>query len=271
MHDTTALAQALDRLLDPLVEVLLRGGMPHKAFSEVAKRAYVRVAEREGGVGGRKQSTSRMAVRTGLTRKEISRLRKLPALQAEETSARYSRASRVVAGWLRDERFLADGEPAVLPLDGDDVSFATLVREFSGDVPARAMLDELMAAGTVERDGDTVRLVERGYLPRRGEAEKLQILGSDVAGLVSTIRRNLDSEPDEAWYQRKVFADNLSVPALPRLRALTAEKGQALLEQLAAWMAEHDLDEHPELEGPGGGRAGIGIYYFEEESEETPS
>ena len=94
---------------------------------------------------------------------------------------------------------------------------------------------------------------------------------SGLAGLVSTIRRNLDTEPDEAWYQRKVFADNLSVPALPRLRALTAEKGQALLEQLAAWMAEHDLDEHPELEGPGGGRAGIGIYYFEEESEETPS
>ena len=270
MDDTDALAQALDRLLDPLVEILLRGGLPHRAFAEVAKRAYVRVAEREGGVSGRKQSTSRIALRTGLTRKEVGRLRKLPELRAEETAARYSRASRVVAGWLRDERFLVDGEPSVLPLEGDEGSFAHLVREYSGDVPARAMLDELLDAGTVERDGTGgVRLMARGYLPRRGEGEKLQILGADVAGLVSTIRRNLDAPADDAWFQRKVFGDNLSRPALAALRTLTAERGQALLEELAVWMADHDLDEHPELEGPGGGRAGIGIYYFEEEPEES--
>ncbi len=269
MQDTAALASALDRLLEPLVEVMLRGGMPHRAFAEVAKRVYVRVAEREGGVAGRKVTTSRMAVRTGLTRKEIGRLRALPAPPAAETAARYSRASRVVAGWLRDERFLEDGAPRVLPFDGGGDDFTALVKEYSGDVPPRAMLDELQRAGTVQvaEDG-AVRLVERGYLPRRGEAEKLQILGTDVAGLVSTIRRNLDAAPDDAWYQRKVFGDNLSVPALPKLRALTAEKGQALLEQLAAWMAEHDLDDHPELDGPGGGRAGIGIYYFEEPSDE---
>ena len=272
MDDTAALAQALDRLLEPLVEVLLRGGMPHKAFAELAKRVYVRVAEREGGVDGRKQTTSRIAVLTGLTRKEVGQLRKLPAPQPTETAQRYNRASRVVAGWLRDERFLADGEPAVLPLEGEGVSFATLVREFSGDVPTRAMLDELLRTNTVALEGEQVTLLERGYLPRRGEADKLQILGTDVAGLIATIRRNLDTETDdEAWYQRKVFADNLAVPALPALRALTAEKGQALLEQLAAWMAEHDLDEHPDLDGPGGGRAGIGIYYFEDVSEETPS
>lgn len=269
MQDTAALVRALDRLLEPLVGVLLRGGMPHRAFSEVAKRAYVRVAEREGGVAGRKVTTSRIAVRTGLTRKEVGRLRAMPSPPAEETARRYSRASRVVVGWLRDERFLDGDAPRILPFDGAEPSFAALVKDYSGDVPPRAMLDELESAGTVRTEDDgRIRLVERGYLPRRGEADKLQILGSDVAGLVSTIRRNLDAEPDDAWFQRKVFADNLSVPALPRLRDLTAEQGQSLLETLARWMVDHDLDEHPELEGPGGGRAGIGIYYFEESGEE---
>lgn len=271
MDDTAALAQALDRLLEPLVEVLLRGGMPHKAFAELAKRVYVRVAENEGGVEGRKQTTSRIAVLTGLTRKEVGQLRKLDAPQATDAAMRYNRASRVVAGWLRDERFLREGEPARLPLEGDDASFGTLVKEYSGDVPTRAMLDELVRTNTVAVEDDHVRLLERGYLPRRGEAEKLQILGTDVAGLITTIRRNLDQEVGEAWFQRKVFGDNLSVPALPALRALTAAKGQALLEELAAWMADHDLDEHPDLDGPGGGRAGIGIYYFEDESKETTS
>ncbi|MDF1701829.1 MAG: DUF6502 family protein [Planctomycetota bacterium] len=269
MQDTAALAQALDQLLEPLVEVLLRGGMPHKAFAELAKGVYVRVAEGEGGVAGRKQSTSRIAVRTGLTRKDVRRLRIGSVPPSAASSERYSRASRVVTGWLRDERFLEGGQPAVLPFDGVEPSFAMLVKGFSGDVPPRAMLDELLSAGTVSVDEEgQVRLVERGYLPRRGEADKLQILGSDVAGLISTIRRNLDAGPEDAWYQRKVFGDNLSVPALAALRRLTAETAQAFLEHIAVWMAEHDLDEHPELEGPGGGRAGIGIYYFEEPSEE---
>lgn len=272
MQDADALTHALDQLLEPLVELMLRGGIPHKAFAEVAKRVYVRVVEREGGIEGRKQTVSRMSVLTGLTRKEVSRVLQEAERPSMQTAERYSRASRVVAGWLRDERFLEAGAPAVLPVDdGSERSFAELVRAFGGDVPSRAMLDELERAGTVAVEGEVVRLVERGYLPKRGEADKLQILGSDVAGLIGTIRRNLDAAPDDAWFQRKVFADNLSVAALPALRRLTAEQGQSLLETLAAWMAEHDCDEHPELEGPSGGRAGIGIYYFEETPEDEPS
>ena len=73
MSENDALIEALDRLLEPLVQILVRNGVPHAAFGEIAKRAYVRVAEREKGIDGRKQTVSRMSVLTGLTRKEISR------------------------------------------------------------------------------------------------------------------------------------------------------------------------------------------------------
>ncbi len=265
MQDAAALTSALDRLLEPLVEVLLRGGVAHRAFAEMAKRAYVRVAEREGGVAGRKQSASRIAVRTGLTRKDVSRVRALPPFEPEQASGRYNRAARVITGWIRDERFQEGGEPAPLAFDSGDASFSVLVKDYSGDVPPRAVLDELERVRAVVRDDDgRVRLVERGYLPRRGEADKLQILGTDVAGLIGTIRHNLDADADETLFQRKVFYDNLSADALPKLRDLTADQGQALLEQLDTWMAAHDHEVHPELEGPAGRRAGIGIYYFEE-------
>jgi hypothetical protein len=241
--------------------------MPHGAFAEIAKRIYVQVAEDEERIAGRKQTVSRMSVLTGLTRKEIARLRKEPDDFEQDTTARHHRAARVITGWIRDERFhAADGEPRALAFDGEGDTFTSLAKAFSGDVPPRAVLDELLRVGAVREsaDGD-VELLERGYLPRKGEAEKLQILGTDVAGLVRTIRHNLDAADEERFFQRKVYYDNLQLQCLPALRDLSADRGQELLELLDRWMSEHDLDANPMAEGPGGKRAGIGIYYFEED------
>lgn len=292
MSASRALSAALERLLQPLVQLMIRNGVAHGAFSEIAKRVYVRVAAAEARISGRKQTVSRMAILTGLTRKEVSRLLKLPAEASEAMADRYNRAARVITGWIRDERFLDEsGNPRPLTLDGVGDTFATLVKSFSGDVPPRAILDELERVGAVRRQADgRLSLEVRGYLPRDGEAEKLQILGTDVAGLISTIRHNLDvgvradavsdaaadddseSEAQEragAFFQRKVFYDNLSVDCLPRLRSLSAEKAQALLELLDRWMAEHDMDGKPDPDGRGGRRAGIGIYYFEESDDRS--
>ena len=137
------------------------------------------------------------------------------------------------------------------------------------------MLDELERVEAVRRDGDErIHLVERAYLPRVGEADKLQILGTDVAGLISTIRHNLDAAPADARFQRKVFYDQLPPGCLPELRALVAEQGQALLERLNEWMAARDYELNPPADGAVPdelGRAGIGIYYFEEKDNEEPS
>lgn len=272
MSESDALIGALDRLLEPLARILVRNGIPHAAFAEIAKQAYVRAAEREEGIDGRKQTVSRMSVLTGLTRKEVARILKLPAEASGETAARYHRASRVITGWIRDERFLDEaGQPRALSIDGAGDTFATLVKAYSGDVPPRAILDELERVGAVARNGPSIRLLERGYLPHAGEADKLQILGTDVAGLVSTIRHNLESQPDTALYQRKVFYDQLPVECLPELRKLAAHEGQALLELLDAWMASRDYELNPPPKGAEAGeigRAGIGVYYFEENENE---
>ena len=69
---------------------------------------------------------------------------------ASDGQARYSRAVRVISGWLHDARFHgASGKPAILPMDGGENSFALLVKEYSGDIPTRAMLTMLEEGGTV--------------------------------------------------------------------------------------------------------------------------
>lgn len=271
LHDT--LGKAIRTLLRPLARILLRNGLPVATLVEYAKQAYVDVAAAEFGVPGRKPSISRVAVITGLTRKDVSRLMKAH----EGISApveRYHRAARALTAWVREEDFQGrDGDPRALAVDGSS-GFAELVRRYAGDVPHRAVLDELIRVGAVERGDDgKLRLLTRAYVPRTGEEDKLAILGNDVADLVESIDHNLTHPPEEAFFQRKVAYDNLVATCLPALRADAAERSQALLEHLDAFMARHDRDANPEAEGPGRHRAVLSIHYLEHpfEEEEEPS
>ena len=266
----TPLSAAVVRLLRPLVRLLLRNGVSFGAFTDLAKSVYVEVASKEFAVPGRKQTDSRISIITGLTRKEVARLKAGTPPDDDAAAEQYNRAARVIGGWLRDGRF-ADkrGRPAALAFDGDDSGFSALVKAYSGDMPPRAVLDELLRVGAVERRKDgRLRLVAPAYVPKGSDAGKLQILGSDVALLIGTIDHNLQAGAQTTHFQRKVAYDNLPAEALPPLRALTAEKAQALLEEFDRHFAQQDRDANPAAAGSGRKHAGVGIYYFEEDAAE---
>ena len=260
------LTAAIARILRPLARILLRNGMSYKTFAEIARSQFVEIARTEFGIKNRTPSVSRIAVITGLTRKEVSRLLKLSVADDTEKFDRYNRASRVVAGWRRDKEFSAHGgKPAVLAIVGPGNSFQQLVRRYSGDVPHRTVLDELLSAGLVKcPDENRVRLMKRAYLPRGDESMKLHILGIDTAYLIETISHNLRQDGIEPMFQRKVLYDNLPDEVLPALRKLSRKSAQALLEKLDTWLSDHDRDVNPQAGGGGRNTAGVGIYYFEE-------
>ena len=259
------IARALARLLTPLVRILLRYGVSYGAFSDLLRQVYVTVAERDFRMPGRKQTTSRIAVLTGLNRKEVARLRRLPDDRPDALDERYNRAARVISGWLRDADFHApDGQPADLEFDAPD-GFTGLVHRYSGDMPVRAIRDELERAGAIERlDDGRVRLARHGYIPAREETEKLRILGTDTRDLIETIDHNLESAPDAARYQRKVTYDNVPVEYAEAFRALAARRSQELLEELDRWLAERDRDEHPDIPGTGQVRLGLAVHQIEQ-------
>jgi hypothetical protein len=262
-----ALAQAVLRVLHALTRVLLRHGMPLPAFVELAKRAYVDVAMREFAIPGRKPSISRAALLTGMTRKEVQRLVELKPELDTEFMAAHNRAARVVAGWVRGEDFHGpDGQPRALEVEAGGNSFAELVRRYGGDVPPRAVLDELLRVGTVERDADgRIRLLTRVYIPRASDAGKLAILGADVSYLIGTIDHNLQGGDAPPRFQRKVMYDNVPVEVLEEFRQLSGRRAQELIEHLDAWLARHDRDTNPAVRGGGRMRVGVGIFCFEED------
>jgi len=226
----------------------------------------------EFALPGKKPSISRTAILSGLTRKEIQRSSSEAKNPVDASPEKYNRAARVIAGWVRDPEFQDNnGQPRSLKPQDGMASFAELVRRHSGDVPARAVKDELLRVGAVEEQSDgSLRLVARAYVPRTSETEKIEILGTDVSDLIATIDHNLGQGISDPRFQRKVMYDNLPREALEKFRTLSGTEAQSLLEKMDRWLSQKDRDTNPQSAGSGRVRAGIGIYYFEEDLASAP-
>ena len=146
-------------LLQPIARLFLRFGRGYREYSELSKAAFVAVAGEDYGVHGRPTNASRIAAMTGLTRKEISRIRGRIDNQQAAVTERATPLQEVLAGWRTSEEFRdASGRPAALPLGDGQGSFRSLIRQFAGDIPEGAMRKELQRIGAIDADDDKVRL-----------------------------------------------------------------------------------------------------------------
>jgi hypothetical protein len=265
-----ALQAALAQLLRPLARLMLRHALPYAAFDAVARKVFAEVAFDEFRIPGKKPSISRASILTGLTRKDVQRLLDDDddAALRDASGERYNRAARVLTGWVRDAEFQdGRGRPLAIAIDGPG-GFAQLVRRHSGDMPSRAVLDELLRTGAVRELADgRIALAERAYVPKGSTLDKLAILGRDTADLLATIDHNLQHGEVDPRFQRKVMYRRVPLDAVPAFRKLSAARAQALLEQLDRWFTEHTVDAEP---GEPQARVGLGIHYFEEAAEAAP-
>lgn len=257
---------ALTRLLRPLVRITLRQGLSAEAFEEVVRRVYVDVAEKDFALAGKKQTTSRIGVLTGLNRKEVARLKKMPLASEDQQPASRNRVERVVSAWLSDAVFQDEkGDPRPLDFLGE-ASFSELVRRYSGDMPARAVADELIRIGVLaESDDRKLRLLSRGYVPDPESQELVSILGTHAEDWFNTFDHNMTHGREDARYQRQVIYTDVPARHAEEFRSLSARWGQQTLEELDRWLAEkkasRDANE-PTV------RLGLGIYEIETWSSE---
>jgi|TARA_Y100000310_G_scaffold333635_2_gene411583 hypothetical protein len=264
---------ALEKLLKPLIRALIRYGVSHGEFADIAKRVYVDTAERDFPLAGRKQSISRVSMLTGISRKEVRRIGQLVLLAEGDVSTSYNRAVRIISGWNRDSDF-ADGEsPMPLAVDGSDGSFTELVKRYSGDIPVRAVLDELLRVGAVFEDADGLihLTVGAAYVPHQDKDAQFEIMGNCVADLLATLDHNFESAADDTRLQLTTAYDNLPSEAVHLFKQMSHDRCVALLREFDQWLSDHDRDSSADVEGEGRVRAGIGIYFFEEDIAEEDS
>ncbi len=227
-----------------MVRVLLRNGIPSDTMTELVRKTYVDVAEEEFGIEGKRQTVGRIAVITGLNRKEVSRLKKLPAVD-QSSEKHWNRAAKVLSAWVRDKDFQdRKGDPDDLSFAEGAHSFSELVARYSGDMRPRSIADELLRIGAIEEVGDKLRMTTRGYVPASDPEYMIDILGSDTAELIETIDHNILSDNDTR-YQMKVRYDNVPAEHEEEFRDMSSRLVQAVLEQLDRWLGQRDKGREP--------------------------
>ncbi len=254
------LQKAAGKILRPLVRVMLRNGVACGSFESMVRKAYVDEAFDMARQQG-KATVSAVSAQTGLSRKEVKRLHELQPSESGGNSQKYNRAIRVISGWMNDARFVSsEGIARPLDMESGDNSFASLVKDYSGDIPTRAMFDLLAKSGCVEQVDGKVCLISHAYVPGNDPSDVINILGADSSELMNSIIFNMSCDKSQRRFQRKVSTSVLSPEHVKAFHKYSSRRSQALLEELDNWLSEHESQQ-----GEASKYVSLGIYYFEDD------
>ncbi len=248
----------LAALLRPIIRYCLRHSIKLQRFIEVAKGVYVEIGEEQMLRDGHEVSTSRLAVMTGVHRKDVVRLGK------GETKKRLpgDTLARVVGQWRNDPRFSRkNGHPRPLDLGGGSGEFAELVLSVSKELNPYTILFELERLKLINREGNTVALLANEYIPKKRPLESLRLVSADYEDILNAAEENVFEEPKVPNLHLTTRYDNVAIESLPTIRRWLMAEGAKLHQRARTYLAKHDKDLNPRLDKKaGGGRVVLGSF-----------
>jgi hypothetical protein len=143
----------LFEILSHIAAILVSTGYGFTRVSNLAKLAFVQAATSANQIQGSRLSIARIAALTGLTRTDVSQI--LRPRKSKTVGKPTNRITRVASGWAADKRFLHKGaRPRPLDFSGTGNTFTALARQYSGDIPPKALLTEMIRLGLARRNKD---------------------------------------------------------------------------------------------------------------------
>ncbi len=268
---TNPLHDACRFLLEPIVRLLVRNGVPWADFAEIAKQAYVKVARGDYGLQGRPTNDSRVAMMTGLSRREVGRVKQTLAAGGVPAPVAGSRISQILTGWHVDSEFLdPDGRPAELPADGERASLTALLRRYGGDLPHRALAKEMQQLGLVVEGASGFRVTARDYVRSAADPDMLRQASVSLHDHAATVVHNVDAgRSGPARFERMATHAAVTPEVAARFRELVARRGQELLEEVDAWLTEHATDGNDAGTRRELVRTGLGVYLIHDQAQEA--
>ena len=262
------LIQCISSCLRPLVRIMLRSGIGYRQFAELAKLAFVKEASGEKGSRGRQTNLSRVAIRTGISRKEVARLQSQIEGRSDASSTARGvdfnsvHAARVLQLWHSDPRFIdSDGSPRKLPFADDGIDFSSIVKAAGGDVPPGAVRAEMLSANAVvEFDDGTLKPTKRYFVPAGVGEELLVGFTHMVIPVLEGLARNTDYRCTEPFIQRLVYSDRLAPRVVPLFRKQARERVSDFVQSVDDWLSSNEI---PDSQVHSPCRYGVGVFYYE--------
>ena len=261
----SAFLRVLRGLLRPLVRIMIARGLTAPVVYALLKRVYVEVAETHFALGDKSLTDSRIAMLTGVHRKDIRTIRAEGSDGTAEARRKSALLATVIGQWMTHPDFSEGGVPRPLTRTVD--GFDALVEQVSKDVRPRTVLDELMRAGlVVETAEGLLTLQAEAVVGTSSMAEREAFFAANVGDHLAAATENLLSDPPP-YFERAVFYNQLTPEAVDEIEAAARQKAQALLEELNSQSAAlHRSGPKPE----DGERYRMGIYFYRQSTDAAP-
>ena len=260
-----ATVDALNQILEPLIEFMLDAGITVHEFNQLVRDRAVRVAMKRLTESDGKESKARAAIMTGLPRSEVAKILKSPEstvrIQSDQLPAR-----RILAAWNDDPRFSdANGNPAVLPIFGKTISFEKLVGKYGAGVPVRAMLDELTQIQAVERlDDQRIKVRVRVPIQTGLTPQAIAAVGQRSRDLLQTLAHNR-RQPAQPLFESTAISDESDSELISFIRREITAQGVNFINGATSLLNRSEIKRSAKnAAGPRKCRVGVTIYYFEE-------
>jgi hypothetical protein len=256
----------------PLARALLRAGIGYREFAEISKTAFVDIATKDYGLRGRPTNISRVAVMTGLTRKEVRRLRDKSESGQGTLVIRSTPMAEILHRWYTDEEFLDDkGHPRELEFGGEDSSFSSLVRKHGGDIPPGAMRTELKRIKALEELPDgRLRVLKRNVSGLDVHDKLITAMAKNIYPALLALAHNTDSgNDDDTWVLRVAATKHVRESDRNRLRRISADRLREFVESIDDLFVAYETLYEGEQQNEPDKAVGVGVFYFEEDKAET--
>jgi len=260
------LVAALRRVLRPLIRLLLSHGIRFQTFCDLAKSAYIQVAEEEFQLDSKAQTDSRISLLTGVHRRDVKRLR-AESQAVSNLPLQASLSAQLLALWSGHPEYL---DPQCMPLPlprlaskGGEHSFEALVRSVSKDFRARVVLDEWLRQGIVTLDEqDNVHLAADAFVSPHGIDEKTFYFGQNIHDHLAATVQNLSSTTPP-FLERCVYYNKLTAESVKEYERVAKSAGMRALHTVNRYAIE--LQKRDAGNPDAIYRTNFGIYNFSEQ------
>jgi hypothetical protein len=229
-------------VLRPLVRILLRAGVRIDEFIELLRGIYVEITIYDAMEAGKKITTGRISILTGVARRDVERLVASDDWLQVPRPTDVAALAAVLHRWHTDSTFLGPyGVPLELPIAGHaGRSFTELVNGSPIKIDPGSAFEQLLAAKMIVKSGDThVKVLSRTYVsPEPMSAEMLERFGLAMRNLASTLNYNLTPEQETKRIERSVWPDDgLPNELIEEYDVFVRERAQQLISDVDDWLA----------------------------------
>jgi hypothetical protein len=258
---------ALQRLLRPIIRLLISRGVQLPAVTAAIKQIYVDVATNDFKIDDKPLTDSRVSVLTGVHRRDVRSIRRdgMPSTMPPQMSL----SATVIGRWLGDPLYLdRKGQPRPLHRLADEgsPSFEELFQNISKDVHPRTVLDDLINQGLAdwEEESGLVRLKTRAFVPTAGGEDSMRFFEMNLHDHLAAAVANLIGDDSQGRFlERAVFYNDLTSASVDKIEADARKLGEQVLNDLNS--SAFQLQQNDDGSDDATERFRFGVFFYRED------